>query len=78
MDIQEVDEKLAYKKYLIRALPVVCLFLLLLLLPKNLSFLSMMGMIAFGVYLYLSIIIVWEGVGNIPTLIKENIKFKWI
>jgi hypothetical protein len=71
--INEVDEKVAYKKYLLRALPVVCLFLLVLLLPKNLSFLSMMGMIAFGVYLYLSIIIVGEGVSNIPNLIKEKI-----
>jgi hypothetical protein len=71
--INEVDEKVAYKQYLLRALPVVCLFLLVLLLPKNLSFLSMMGMIAFGVYLYLSIIIVGEGVSNIPTLIKEKI-----
>lgn len=45
-------------KYNLMALPVVCFFLLLLLLPKNISFLSMMGMVSFAVYCYLSVVIV--------------------
>jgi amino acid permease len=45
-------------KYNLMALPVICILLLVLLLPKNISFLSMMGMVSFGVYCYLSVVIV--------------------
>ena len=36
-----------------------------------------MGMVSFCVYLYLSIVIIFQGVSSIPTLMKENIKIKW-
>ena len=47
------------KKFLLRALPIICCLLLLLLIPKNVSFLSYMGMISFGVYVYLSLVIIF-------------------
>lgn len=53
-----IDEEKIKSSYNLRALPIICFVLLLLLLPKDVSFLSKMGMVSFGVYLYLSIVIV--------------------
>ena len=65
------------KKYNLYALPIICLILLLLLIPKNVSFLSNMGMVSFAVYCYLSIVILAQGVMHLPGLFRDKISLNY-